>query len=58
MAGRVDDEPVKMEERWNRCMKDPECRARMFRLAVWASLIYTFFGFVTIVLLASGLVSF
>lgn len=37
-----------------RCMKDPECRARLARTAVWLSMAYTAAGFVLILLLLGG----
>jgi hypothetical protein len=35
-------------ERWHACLADPGCRAEMFRLAVWVTMVYTAFGFLAI----------
>jgi hypothetical protein len=39
-------------------MEDPECRARLFRYAVWVTTAYFMFGFLVIILIMGGLLEF
>ena len=55
--GRPDDDEPYFMRKWNACMKDPECRARLFQAAVYASIAYTFMGFVIILLVLAGFVT-
>jgi hypothetical protein len=49
-------EAVGLKERWDRCREDPECRARLFRAAIWMSILYTAVGFVLILMLLTGII--
>ena len=58
MVTMAQSRKMTLADRWHRCMLDPECRARAFQWAVYASLLYTAAGFVVILLIIGGYLGF